>query len=57
MYMVSRQLVNWDMFAALLSINPAERVDIRYSLLYPNNHSKAEKVEEQHGRILASDTC
>ena len=45
MFMLSRQLVvTWDRLAALLSITPAERDDIRYSLLYISSHSKAEKM-------------
>ena len=37
-------VVNWDRLAALLGITPNEREDIRYSLLYTNSHSKAEKM-------------
>ena len=45
MHMLSRHLVvNWDKLAALLGITPAERDDIRYSLLYTKSHSKAEKM-------------
>ena len=45
MYALSRHLVvTWDRLAALLGITPAERDDIRYSLLYTSSHSKAEKM-------------
>ena len=45
MHTLSRHLVvNWDRLAAFLGIISAEREDIRYSLLYTNSHSKAEKV-------------
>ena len=45
MYMLSQHLVvTWDRLAALLGLIPAERDDIRYSLLYTNSHSKAEKM-------------
>ena len=45
MYKLSRHLVvTWDRLAALLGIAPDERHDIRYSLLYTQSHSKAEKM-------------
>ena len=45
MYLLSQRLVvNWDKLAALLDITAAERDDIRYSLLYINSRSKAEKM-------------
>ena len=45
MYTLSQHLVtNWDRLAALLGITPAERDDIRYSLLYISSHSKGEKM-------------
>ena len=45
MHTLSQHLVvTWDRLSALLGITPAERDDIRYSLLYTKSHSKAEKM-------------
>ncbi len=45
MYRLSQRIVvDWDRLAGLLDITKAERDDIRYSLLYNNSRSRAEKM-------------
>ncbi len=45
MYRLSQRIVvDWDRLAGLMNITRAERDDIRYSLLYNDSRSRAEKI-------------
>ena len=45
MYRLSQRIVlDWDSLAGLMDITTAERDDIRYSCLYNNSRSRAEKI-------------
>ncbi len=45
MYRLSQRIVvDWDRLAGLMDITRAERDDVRYSLLYNDSRSRAEKI-------------